>query len=231
MNILSIIPARSGSKSIPNKNIKILAGKPLLSYSIDYSKRCKIVTNTIVSTDSFEYKEIALKYGADVPMLRPSNLSGDDIQDYPVAYHELIISEKYFNKIFDIIVWLRPTSPLRPNGLIEKGIKILTDNKNIDSIRSIAEATEHPFRQWILEENRITMKPYENLSFEPYNMPRQLLTKTYFQTGDIEIFKRSTLINGSISGNIIAPIIINHSDMVDIDDHNDWEIAKNKLQK
>lgn len=230
MNILSIIPARSGSKSIPNKNIKLLAGKPLLAYSIEYSKKSKIVSHTIVSTDSVEYKKIALKYGADVPMLRPKNLSGDDIQDFPVALHELLISEKYFDKIFDVIVWLRPTSPLRPNGLIEKGINILKNNTKLDSIRTIAESTEHPFRQWLLEDNKKMMKPYDNINFEPYNKPRQLLTKTYFQTGDIEIIKRSTLIKGSISGDRIAPIIIEHNEMVDIDDLNDWNIAKSKIE-
>lgn len=230
MNILSIIPARSGSKSIPNKNIKMLAGKPLLSYSIEYSKKCNLISNTIVSTDSIEYKDIAIRYGAIVPELRPKDLSSDEVQDFPVALHELMISEKYFNKIFDIVVWLRPTSPLRPEGLIEKGVKILLENNKIDSIRSIAIATEHPFRQWLLEEDQNIIKPYEKIIFEPYNKPRQSLSETYFQTGDIELVRRSTLINGSMSGETIAPIILNHDEMVDIDDLNDWDIAKNKIE-
>jgi len=180
MNIYTVIPARGGSKSIPQKNIKLLNGKPLIEYSIKYSLACPLVNHTIVSTDSPEIAEIAKACGAEVPFLRPSEFSGDLVPDYPVLAHALKELEEATNKRIDLIVLLRPTSPLRPVKLIEKGIQLMINFPNASSVRSVTKSTEHPYRQWKLDGDH--MIGYANEINEAYNIPRQKLPSVYFQT-------------------------------------------------
>jgi len=223
MNILTVIPARSGSKSLKDKNIKMLNGKPLMYYSINYSLKSKIVTDTIVSTDSKKYLEIAKSLGAQCPFKRPSTISGDLIQDYDVISHALSEMESSKNTVYDFIVLLRPTSPLRPDGLIERGVNLLLDNEDATSARAMTKCSQHPYRNWKLSDDG-SVKSFVNI-YEPYNMPRQVLPVSFFQTGDIEVIKRATIKNGSVSGNKILPIIIDNDSYLDIDNLIDFEKA------
>jgi len=229
MNVVTIIPARGGSKSIPKKNIQSLNGKPLIFYSIDYSINCPLVDRTIVSTDSKEIADIALKYGAEIPFLRPKDLSLDSTQDFPVIKHALEFLEESQKTIIDLIILLRPTSPLRPKGLIEKGISLINDFPKSTSVRSVAISKEHPYRQWRKDGDYIF--GYETDNHEPYNLPRQKLPKAYFQTGDIEIIKKETIAKGSISGKRVLPLIIQHSEILDIDYPSDLIIASSHIEK
>ena len=146
--ILVVIPARSGSKGIKNKNIKLIQNIPMLAHSICYAKKCKLVDKIIVSTDSYKYAKIAKKYKADVPFLRSKKLSGDKVKDYPVIRNCLKISEKYYKILFDYIVLLRPTSPYREKLLIEEGLKKLHNDKLSTSLRSVIQTKKHPYRHW-----------------------------------------------------------------------------------
>ncbi len=222
--ILVIIPARSGSKGIKNKNIKKIKNKPLLSYSIIYAKKCKFVDEIIVSTDSVKYAKIAIRFGATVPFLRKKKLAGDKIQDYPVVLDGLIKSEKFFETKFNYIVLLRPTSPFREPKLIEKGLKELHHNKKSSSVRSVVNTKIHPYRHWKINQHGI-MKSIIRDKKEPYNLPRQQLPKLYFQSGDIELIKRKTIFKGSVSGNNILPLIV--KSYKDIDTLQD--LKKNKI--
>ena len=213
--ILVVIPARSGSKGIKNKNIRMFKNKPLLVHSISYAKKCKLVDQIIVSTDSIKYANIAKKYKANVPFLRSKRLSGDKVQDYPVIRDCLKMSEKYYRDIFDYIVLLRPTSPLREKKLIEKGLKKLHKNKKSTSIRSVIKTRHHPFRHWKKNKKGELKSIINNLN-EPYNIPRQQLPKMYFQTGDIEIIKRKTVIAGSISGSHVIPLEVKSYKDIDV---------------
>lgn len=228
MNIVTLIPARGGSKSIPLKNIKELNGRPLIDYSIKYSLACPLVNKTIVSTDSPQIAEIATRCGAMVPFLRPENLAQDLTPDFPVILHALKSLEKIFDKQIDLIIILRPTSPLRPSGLIERGVKLMKDNPNACSLRSVAKSSEHPFRQWKLKDGFMT--GYESKINEAYNKPRQKLPTVYFQTGDLDIVRRETLLNGSVTGKKILPLIIQHEEMVDIDFLSDWAEAEKRIK-
>lgn len=229
VNILTIIPARSGSKSILQKNIKKLNNHPLMSYSIKYSLKSKLVTKTIVSTDSLEFSEIAKEYGAAVPFIRPLSLAGDDIQDFPVLEHGLLECEKYYGIQFEYVVWLRPTSPLRPSGLIEKGIDLMEKFPESTSLRSVVESSEHPYRQWeMCGDYMIGMFKDKG---ETYNLPRQQLPKVYFQSGDIEIVKRTTVLNGSMSGEVVLPLVIDRNEMIDIDHISDFLLAEKALNE
>ena len=205
-NILAVIPARSGSKEIPNKNIKKIRGVPLLAYSIKYALKSKIIDKVIVSTDSKKYLNIAKKYKAEVPYLRKKILSKDDVTDYPVIIDALIRCEKIYKKMYNYVVLLRPTSPFREKGLIESSYQLLKKNPKATSVRSVKKTDNHPYRSWILKNGFI--KGFVKNIIEPYNIPRQKLPLIMFQTGDIEFIKRSTLIKGSISGEKVLPIII-----------------------
>ena len=225
-NILTIIPARGGSKSIPKKNIKDFGGYPLIKFTIDYSLKCKLIHKTIVSTEDNEIAKIAKNYGAEVPFMRPKELAEDEVQDFPVFEHALKYSEKIYKKKFDLLVLLRPTSPLRPEGLIEKGIKQILKNSKATSLRSVTISSEHPFRQWHKEGTFIRSFLKNNQYLEPYNIPRQKLKKAFFQTGDIEIIKRETILSGSISGKNVIPLVIDQNAVNDIDDILDFKNAE-----
>jgi len=224
MKVVTIIPARGGSKSLPNKNILSLDGKPLLCYSVDYSLKSKVVTTTVVSTDSEKIADVAKSCGASVPFKRPDEFAQDDTRDYPVMRHALDFFEAQ-GQFFDFYILLRPTSPMRPIGLIEKAIEILEGHPNASSVRSMAKIKEHPYRAW-KQHNDGSISGFIDNEREPYNIPRQELPEVYFQTGDIEVIRRETIINGSISGDCVYPLIINHDDMIDIDSQSDFNKAE-----
>ncbi len=226
MNIVTVIPARGGSKSIPYKNIRLIGGKPLLAYSIEYSKKCPLISHTVVSTDSEKIAVAATEYGAELPFMRPSEIAGDHVQDYPVIAHALEQIELHYQEHVDAIAWLRPTSPLRPAGLIERAVEILESNPTVSSIRSVVESTEHPYRQWFLSEGRLKTASSLAPPAEPYNVPRQQLPHAYFQSGDIEVVRRETILTGSMSGTEIAPIFLAQDEMLDIDHFEDLKNAE-----
>lgn len=227
MKVIVIIPARSGSKSLPKKNILPLNGKPLLCYSINYGLKSKLIQKVVVSTDSKEFADIAKICGANIPFIRPSELAKDNTRDYPVMRHTLDYFES-IGEIYDLYILLRPTSPLRPEGLIEKAIDIMIKNPIATSVRTVAKIKEHPYRAWNIQEDG-SMKGFVSNIEEAYNIPRQELPDVYFQTGDLEAIKRETLLKGSVSGDNIFPLIINYEDMVDIDDFDDFQKANFKI--
>ena len=233
MFIASLIPARGGSKSIPYKNIREVGGKPLLWHSVQYSLTSTVTDYTFVSTDNKRIRDVALDAGASVPFLRPAELATDDARDFPVALHALESLEEYLNTQIDIIVLLRPTSPLRPSGLIEKSLDLLRLNPSGTSVRSITPSKEHPFRQWLMNDAEIMSPFITDVEAEPFNVPRQALPQYFFQTGDIEVIRRSTILEGSITGANPLGLVIDRSEMLDIDHEIDIRDAEQKysLQK
>lgn len=213
--IVALIPARSGSKGIPKKNIISFRDKPLIAHSIYYAKQCNLVSDIIVSTDSREFALIANKFGARTPFLRPKELSGDEVQDYPVVEHALKFLEQEEKKKIDYVALLRPTSPLRPPNLIEKALGLMEANPLATSVRTVVPSQQHPYRQFNIQKDRM-VSYFEDLQ-EPYNIPRQKLPETFFQSGDLEFIKRSTIIAGSVSGEFILPLILKQNDLFDID--------------
>lgn len=221
-NVLAIIPARSGSKSIKNKNIRKFKGKPLIYHSIEYAKKSKLVDEIVVTTDSQKYLNLIKKYKLNFSIKRSKRLSGDYVQDFPVIKDAFLKSENYFKKKFDFIILLRPTSPLRNPNLIKNSLSILYKNKKGDSVRAVQKSKQHPYRQWQYDKNKKFISSIYKKTYEPYNLPRQKLPIFLFQTGDIETIKRLTLVKGSISGKNILPIIIKNK-YVDIDNLEDFK--------
>jgi len=231
MEILSLVAARGGSKGIPGKNIKPLGKVPLVAYSIAAGLQTKSIRRTIVSTDDEKIQECAAKYGAEVPFRRPKELSEDHVQDFPVIEHVLLWLQEHENYKPDIIVLLRPTSPFRPLGCIDEAIDILRNNSDADCVRAVMRAGQEPYKMWRIERGEMVPLLSSDLP-EHYNMPRQKLPQTYWQTGQIEVMRYNTIMNmKSITGKKICPIIMDPKYVIDIDDLNQWEIAEYMLKK
>ena len=233
MEILCIIPARSGSKGIKDKNIKLLNGKPLLSWSILQAKKCDYKMKIIVSTDSEKYKKIAEESGAEVPFLRPKEISQDLSTDFEFVNHCVNWLKKNQNYKPKIIVQLRPTQPNRKVEDINKAIKLFIDNyDNYDSLRSIIPIKKSCFKMYLLDKGKNKLDPifkkFKNLN-EPYNQCRQILPTTYLHNGYIDIIKTDILKNNTISGSNILPFIMKDDDNIDIDLPEDWSKSLQKI--
>lgn len=228
MEILALIPARGGSKSIPHKNIKLLAGFPLIAYSIAAAHESALVTRTIVSTDDEEIARIARDFGAKTPFLRPPELAQDHTLDYPVFTHALSWLKEHEDYQPDILVQLRPTSPLRPPGCVDQAIEILLSRPQADSVRGVIPSGQNPYKMWLVADqgNMLPLMRLEGVA-EPFNAPRQQLPQTYWQTGHIDAIRRSTILDkGSLSGDVIYPLLIDPRYAVDIDTLRDWQWAE-----
>jgi len=228
VKVLVVIPARGGSKSIPKKNIRHFAGWPLIAWSIAAAKESKLASRIIVSTDDHEIASVARQFGAETPFLRPKKFAQDTIPDLPVFVHALKWLDKHEGCKPDVIVQLRPTSPIRPRGLVDKAIKILLAYPEADSVRGVVPAGQDPHKMWKILDEKSSMKNLLEVDgvSEPYNMQRQKLPPVYWQTGHIDAIRPETIIKGSMSGEKIYPLIIDPLYTVDIDTELDWSIAE-----
>lgn len=227
--ILAIIPARGGSKGIPGKNIKDFAGFPLIAYSILAGLQSDLVTRVIVSTDDETIASIARQYGAEVPFLRPDQLAQDDTPDLPVAKHCLDWLAEHEAYHPDVVVWLRPTSPIRPRDCVERAIRLLLDHPEADSVRGVVPAGQNPFKMWTIDEGTQKMLPLLSVDGieEPFNAPRQALPDVYWQTGHIDAIWTKTIQDKcSMTGDVILPLMIDPRYTVDLDLPSDWNQAE-----
>ena len=223
--ILALIPARGGSKGIPHKNIRSFAGYPLIAWSIAAAKRSSLVTRVIVSTDDEEIMTVAREWGAETPFLRPSELAQDHTADLPVFEYALKWLEDMEGYRPEVVVQLRPTSPIRPKTMVDDAIRILLNHEDADSVRGVVPAGQNPFKMWRFNGEGKPLNPLlevEGLP-EPYNAPRQILPPAYWQTGHIDAIRVSTITRKkSLTGNVIYPLVIDPKYTVDIDTLADW---------
>lgn len=227
--VLAIIPARGGSKGIPRKNIRSFCGYPLIAYSIAAGLQAETVTRVIVSTDDQEIAATARAWGAETPFLRPAEFAQDNTTDLPVFVHALEWLEKNEGCRPDVVVQLRPTSPIRPVGLVDEAVRTLLKHADADSVRGIVPAGQNPHKMWRLP--RGLQAPMQNLLdvegiAEPYNAPRQSLPEIYWQTGHIDAIRPAVIRNGSMSGKTIYPLLIDPNFTVDLDNLRDWARAE-----
>jgi N-acylneuraminate cytidylyltransferase len=222
---VAIIPARGGSKSIPRKNIRPMDGVPLLAYSIEAGLTARTVDRVIVSTEDEEIAEIARAWGADVPFLRPVALAGDDTPDLPVFQHAIGWLEANAGCVPEIVVQLRPTSPLRPPDCVGAAIDLLRRDETVDSVRGVIQATQNPYKMWRLNPDD-TMAPLlarEGADADAYNRPRQKLPQTYWQTGHVDAIRTRVIREqASMSGKRIRALVLNAAYACDIDTEDDW---------
>jgi YrbI family 3-deoxy-D-manno-octulosonate 8-phosphate phosphatase len=225
--VLALIPARGGSKSLPRKNIRGFAGFPLIAYSVAAGLQAAFVDRVVVTTDDEEIAEIARSFGAEVPFLRPSDLALDSTPDHPVFMHALDWLQVEENYIPDLVVQLRPTTPIRPRDCVDRGVSLLLENQEADSVRAVVPSGQNPFKMWRIAEGGF-IEPILNEGIEEaYNQPRQNLPLTYWQTGHLDVIRTSVIKEqGSMSGKTILPLILDVMLTVDIDSALDWERAE-----
>ena len=235
--ILTLIPARGGSKGIPRKNIRSFAGYPLIAWSIAAAKQSQLVTRIIVSTDDEEIASVARECGAETPFLRPTELAQDQTTDLPVFEHALQWLDENEKYQPEIVVQLRPTSPIRPRGMIDSAIRILLEHEEADCVRGVVPAGQNPFKMWRFNGADKPLNPLLMVDgiAEPYNAPRQILPSVYWQTGHIDAIRVSTIQNKkSLTGDVIYPLVIDPRYTVDIDNLSDWAkyeaLAKSGLE-
>ena len=188
--VIAIIPARGGSKGLPGKNIRPLCGKPLIAWSIERALQSHYVDAVVVTTDSHEIADVALRYGAEVPFLRPAHLASDTASSVDTVLHALNHYRDTLGKTFDYVVLLEPTSPLREVGDIDSMLdKLLAHADDFDAIVSVGEVHEHPSIMKRLEGN--TMQPfYANLAM---TSRRQDNVPAYFPYGVAYVVSTDTL--------------------------------------
>ena len=219
MKNLAIIPARSGSKGLKDKNIKLLNGKPLISYTIEAAIKSKMFDEVMVSTDSEKYAEIAKQYGAKVPFMRNSKLSNDTASSWDVV-RNVLDKYKEAGKEFDTFALLQPTSPLRTAEDIIEGYKILKD-KSANSVIGVCEVDHSPLWMNTLPEDN-SMGNFINPKV--VGLPRQELEKYYRINGAIYIIKTESLNN--IYNEKCYALIMDKKRSIDIDDEYDFLFAE-----
>ena len=233
IKILCIIPARSGSKGLSDKNIMDFKGKPLLSWSIEHAQQSKYSKNMkiIVSTDSEKYAEISKQYGAEVPFLRPSNISGDMSTDFECIKHCVDWLKENENYEPDIILHLRPTQPCRKIEHVNLAIETFINNRcKYDSLRSVIPVEKSPYKMYSI--NNDELKPLfceVNNIKEPYNQARQLLPQCYLHNGYIDILNTDILTNNTISGTKMYPFVMDMDNNIDIDEEKDIPLESKSI--
>ena len=203
MKIYSLITARSGSKGLKNKNIYPINDIPLILYSVFASLSSEKITKTFISTDSQKYADLCSKYGVLVPFIRPKEISLDNTKDFFVFKHFLEELEKK-NDIPDLIIHLRPTSPDRPNDLIDKCInKFLKVQQNYDSLRSITEIENRLLKSCFLKSDNSLepiFTPNEKMPLEVWQYQRQNLPRIFKTDSRVDIIKTSIINKKSLHG-------------------------------
>lgn len=221
---LAVIPARSGSKRVPNKNIKDLNGKPLIAYTIEAALKSKYITKTIVSTDSIELQKIAHKFNASAPFLRPIELAQDETKSIDVVTHTLKYLKENEKEVYDFVILLQPTSPLRNEKDIDNAIRYL-EKKNADAVISVCEVEHNPLWSNKLDKTK-NMEKF--LDKQYINSRSQDLEKFYRLNGAIYICKINKLLEENtffINKNIFAYEMAQEKS-IDIDTNLDFIITK-----
>ena len=210
LKIISIIPARSQSKRIKNKNILKFKNKPLLAHCILQSLSSKLISRTIVSTDSAKYAKIAIKYGAEVPFLRPKKISGDNSTDFQCFKHCLDYLKKKEKFIPDIIVHLRPTYPKREKNLIDRCIVTLLKNKKAYLLKTICKSSTSIEKMWFRNKKNFIFNP-ATLNNLNHSLPDQSLKQSYKQNGCVDVIRVKYLNSKNYSKNTIIGYLMHHN--------------------
>jgi CMP-N-acetylneuraminic acid synthetase len=225
-NIVAIILARGGSKGIPQKNIRFLAGKPLIAYTIEAVKRCSLIDRVIVSTEDDKIAEVAKEYGAETPFRRPAELATDTALAEPCLKHAVEWLEENENYKTDIVVYLQITDIFRRKGIIEEAIRKLIENKDLDSV--FAASTTHK-NFWREKDGKFVRLA----SDIPYGLPRQKREPLYREDTGIVLATRASIIKQERRVGDRVDVVINDVDFssVDINTETDFWLAERCIEK
>jgi CMP-N,N'-diacetyllegionaminic acid synthase len=228
MKKVALIPARSGSKRVPNKNIKPINGHPMLAYTVRAAIESDVFDSVICATDSELYAEIARHYGAEVPFLRPVEISGDKSPDIEWVVWMLNKLQAQGRR-FEVFSILRPTSPFRLPSTIQRAWKIFVENSNADSLRAVVRCKQHPGKMWVVRGKRmLPVMPFDLQGTPWHSSQYAALPEIYVQDASLEIaWTRIALDQNTIAGESIIPFISEGLEGFDINEPEDWLLAEN----
>lgn len=231
--IIAVITARGGSKGLPGKNIIDLGGKPLLAYTILAGIESELIDTVVVTTDDKKIKRVAIEWGAEVPFLRPAELSNDKAHTPDAVEHAVSFYEKELKKDYDVVVTLQPTSPFRNGNLIDKAIIKFLDDLTLDSLISIKRQDYPPW--WMFKLNNNRLYPYFNYQdgVNVFNLERQQFPKVYRPNGAIYVTWRKYLLenNAIVNPENNGYFVMSENDSIDIDNMSDLYSAKYEIEK
>lgn len=224
MRILGLIPARGGSKGVPGKNIRLLAGEPLIAHSIKAGKRCPKLDRLILSTDDEQIAAVGRQYGLEVPFLRPAHLATDEAAALDVFQHALkFVLEQGYEP--DALLVLQPTSPLRDENDIERAIELFV-NGEFDQVITVTEVSQHP--GWMKTMgNNSELQPF--LQETAGSLRRQDLPQLYIPNGAIYIYRTEYILNPQPNHRVGA-VIMEPWKSIDIDNPLDFFLAEQVME-
>jgi CMP-N,N'-diacetyllegionaminic acid synthase len=225
-SVIGFVPARAGSERVPGKNVRPLAGHPLLAYAIETALQSGVFARVVVSTDSEEIADVARWYGADVPFLRPAEYATATSPDIEWLEHTLAeLPERY-----DLFALVRCTNPFRGPDAIRRGLDQLLATPEADSLRAVELVKQHPGKMWVLAENGRTMKPLldqSSLDVAWHAGQYQALPPVYHQNSALEIaWTRVVTEDGTREGRVLAPFLTQGLEGFNVDDEEDWARAE-----
>ncbi len=221
--VWAFIPARSGSKSIKDKNILILKKKPLIGHSILTAKKCKTISKIIFSSDSDKYFKIAKRYAEIFFHKRAKKISGDKTTDFEV-FNDFV--QNYKGKLPKFFLHLRPTTPFRNSRELDKVIKkFILNQNNFSSLRSVSLMSNPSFKSIIIKDKKLYSPIFNSFDLEKINLPRQKYKQSFMPNGYIDIIKTKSVLNGFLHGKRVMPYV-NKNFISDIDVKKDFEIAR-----
>jgi CMP-N,N'-diacetyllegionaminic acid synthase len=226
---IALIPARSGSKRVPLKNIRLLNGVPLIAYTIAAAQDSKLFSEIIVSTDSSDIASIARKWGAKVPKLRPKEYATDESSDIEWVMHSITEMISTPLEMIGNVAILRPTSPLRRSSSIKNAMHKLNACTWADSIRGMELTSKHPGKMWILgQDNHASSFLSQTVDSVPtYNQPTQSLQKLWVQNASLEIAKIASILKThKISGDKVLGLELPEQEGFDLNTETDWEFLE-----
>ena len=224
---IALIGARAGSERVPGKNVRRLAGHPLLAYAIETARQSEVFDRIVVSTDSERIAQVARWYGADVPFLRPEEYSTSTSPDIEwIAWTLPQLDERY-----DLFAIVRATNPFRGPDVLQRGLEQLVATPEADSIRAVELVKQHPGKMWVLEGK--TMRPLldqSQLDVAWHAGQYQALPEIYVQNSALEIaWTRVVSQTGTREGRVVAPYLTRGYEGFNIDDEDDWDRARRLL--
>tara|TARA_R100001163_G_scaffold9470_1_gene9186 strand:- start:1060 stop:1770 length:711 start_codon:yes stop_codon:yes gene_type:complete len=222
--LTALIPARGGSKGVPRKNIRILAGYPLIAYSIIACNKSKFINRVVVSTDDEEIAKVSALFGAEVPFIRPSEYSQDGSKDIDVIKHFYSVEGE------QDLAFVRPTTPLREPQVMDKIILEYQQKKDdITGLRSAHELSESPYKYFKIKNGLFTGFFDDFNGIKDYaNLPRQVFPVAYHPNGYLDIVKKETVLSGSDFGEKVLPAITKY--VTEVDDEYHFDMLESEIQ-
>ena len=227
---VAFVPARSGSERVPHKNVRPLAGHPLIAYAIETALQSGVCERIVVSTDSEEIAEVARWYGADVPFLRPPEYATATSPDIEWLAYTL----EHLDDRFDLFALVRATNPFRGPDAVRRGLEQLLATPEADSLRAVELVKQHPGKMWRLAEDGRTMRPIldqSHLEVAWHAGQYQALPQIYVQNSALEIAWTHVVTEaGTREGHVLAPFLTQGLEGFNVDDEEDWERAERLVQ-